>query len=265
MPVALPAEPGLSASVSLMFRELALLERFAAARAAGFGAVEIQFLSEGDPQEMARAATEADMPVLLLNVGMGDLLTGGYGLSGVPGREAQFAAAFAEAVDAAALLGSRYVHVGPSRIPPGTPRTECLDVLIANIQRAAPIARQAGLELLVEPLNRVDVSDILLSDPVEVAGLLRKPLRDDAVMMFDLYHVVRGGLAIDTTFAACADVVTHIQFSDCPGRREPGTGQIDFRNAFASLRGRGYLGWFGAEYSPSGPTATTLDWLDFFR
>ena len=265
MPVALPAEPGLSASVSLMFRELALPARFAAARAAGFDAVEIQFLGEGDPQELARAAMEADMPVLLLNVDMGDLLSGGYGLAGVPGREAQFAAAFAEAVDAAVSLGSRFVHVGPSRIPPDATRAECLDVLITNIRSAAPIARQTGLELLLEPLNRVDVADILLPDPIEVAGLLREQLRDDASMMFDLYHVVRGGLEIEATFAACADVVAHVQFSDCPGRREPGTGQIDFRSAFASLRAGGYRGWFGAEYSPSGPTAATLGWLDIFR
>jgi hydroxypyruvate isomerase len=214
---------------------------------------------------MAKAAAKAAMPVLLLNVGMGDLLAGGYGLSGVPGRETQFAAAFVETLEAAALLGSRFVHVGPSRIPPDVTRAECLGVLIENVRRAAPMARDAGLELLLEPLNCVDVPDILLPDPIEVAGLLRDRLRDDAAMMFDLYHVARAGLPIDLTFAECVDVVAHVQFSDCPGRREPGTGNIDFRSAFASLRAAGYRGWIGAEYAPSVNTAATLGWLELLR
>jgi len=86
----------LAASVSLMFRELPLLDRFDAARRAGFHGVEIQRLHEGDPAEMARAAQDAGVQVVLVNCGLADYLQGGPGLSGVPGRELEFRETFAE-------------------------------------------------------------------------------------------------------------------------------------------------------------------------
>jgi hydroxypyruvate isomerase len=115
-----------SASISFMFREHAVLDRFAAARDAGFAAVEIQVIDEGDPSQMAVAARAAGITVALINVPMGDYLAGGPGLSGVPGRESEFRHAALRAFDTAALLGAPVVHLGPSRVPEGASRQECL-------------------------------------------------------------------------------------------------------------------------------------------
>lgn len=122
------SRPRPSCSVSMMFRELPLLARFGAARAAGFTGVEIQFIDEGDPAAMARAARDAGVEVVLINADMGDLRTGGPGLSGVPGREADFRAGFARALEASMTLGGSRIHLGPSWVPPGTSRAECLAV-----------------------------------------------------------------------------------------------------------------------------------------
>ncbi len=250
----------LSASLNLMFREWSPHDRPAAARAAGFAGAEFQFLGEFDVQELARALREADLSAVLVNVDLGDLLSGGPGLSGVPGRESEFATACALAAESAAVLGARFLHVGPSRIPSAADRRECLQVLVANLHRAAPLVARQGLQLLVETMNPVDVPDILLSDPQEVAALVRNELAGVAGLMFDCYHVSRGGHALEPAFLACRDVIAHVQFSDCPGRGEPGTGETDFAAVFGMLQRRGYSGWIGAEYTPRAPTLDTLGW-----
>src|SRR3546814_9556859 len=163
----------ISASVSMMFRELPLLERFAAAARAGFDGVEIQVIDEGDPAEMAQAARAAGMPVVLMNLPLGDLFAGGPGLSGVPGREAAFASAAERGLRAAREMDARFVHVGPSRIPPGHDREACLETYRRNAGQAlAPAGRLApDAVLLVEPMNSVEMLDALVASLSEAAHL----------------------------------------------------------------------------------------------
>ncbi|MNG20112.1 putative hydroxypyruvate isomerase YgbM [compost metagenome] len=55
--------------------------------------------------------------------------------------------------------------------------------------------------------------------------------------------------------------IGHVQFADCPGRGEPGSGKTDFAPALRALQDAGYPGWLGAEYKPAGATADSLGWL----
>ncbi len=155
-----------STSISMMFREHPVDERFAAAGQAGFDGVEIQFLAEGDPVRMAAAAAAAGVEVVLINVGMGDYLVGGPGLSGVPGREGVFAEELDKALEAARLMQAHFVHVGPSRIPDGVAREACLDTFRANLDAALALhaARGSRAGLLVEPMNRVEAPTALVND-----------------------------------------------------------------------------------------------------
>ncbi len=254
-----------STSISFMFRELPLLERFAAAKAAGFDAVEIQVLGEGNPGEMARAAKAADVQVVLVNVDLGDYPQGGPGLSGVPGQEATFRAAVNQAFAAALRLGAAFVHLGPSRIPDGVPRERCLETYIANAEAALKLAQGAPFQLLLEPMNPVDAPTALFTDVDVAAGVLRGALGPQMGLLFDLYHLTMSGADPVAAAARHRDLIRHVQFSDAPGRHEPGTGTIDFPANFAALEDAGYSGWFGAEYFPSRPTAETLGWLEKFQ
>jgi hydroxypyruvate isomerase len=254
-----------STSISFMFRELPLLDRFAAAKAAGFDGVEIQVLGEGNPGEMARAARAAGIPVVLINVDLGDYLQGGAGLSGVPGKEATFRAAANQAFAAALRLGADFVHLGPSRVPDGVPRERCLETYIANAEAALKMAKDAPFQLLLEPMNWVDAPTGLFTDVDEAADMLRGALGSRMGLLFDLYHLTMAGTDPVAAAARHRDLIRHIQFSDAPGRHEPGTGSIDFAAAFAALEAAGYVGGFGAEYFPSRPTGETLGWLDRFR
>jgi hydroxypyruvate isomerase len=249
-----------SGSVTLMFREFPALERLAAARKAGFEKVEIQVL-EATPTDLAAAASAAGVGVLLLNVSMGDFLQGGPGLSGVPGREQTFLEEFRKALSAARELRAPLLHIGPSRVPDGVTREACLATLVANVRAAAAIAAGSDVTLLIEAVNLADMPNALVHDVDDAAALIRKELSGIAWLMFDVYHVARSGGEIVEAFLRNRDVVRHVQFSDVPGRHEPGTGGIDFATVFAGLEAAGYKGWFGAEYLPSKATVETLGWM----
>ena len=146
-----------STSVSLMFREHPIAQRLQAARDAGFDGVEIQVLGESSADDWVNARQAAGIDVALVNVGMGDFLSGGPGLSGVPDREAEFRIEAEHTLNTARRLACCNVHVGPSRIPVGQTRAACLEVLVANLEWLRPKADEAGVRLLLEPLNRQEI------------------------------------------------------------------------------------------------------------
>lgn len=253
----------LSCSVSMMFRELPLLERFAAAKAAGFEGVEIQVLMEGAPHDMAQAARAAGLDVVLINVDLGDYLMGGAGLSGVPGREEAFSQALDRAIAAAEALDPAFIHVGPSRIPEGEAREACLHTYSKNLALAVERRARAGLRgrLVVEPMNRVEASTALLNDIGDVAAVLAD-FDPDVGILFDLYHLAMNDRDVVATYRTHAARVAHVQFSDAPGRVEPGAGNLPIAELLDALERDGYGGWFGAEYMPRRPTAETLGWME---
>ena len=252
-----------STSITTMFREWPLLERPARAKAAGFDAIEIQIL-DVPAREMAIAARDAGVEIVLINAGLGDLREGGPGLSGAPGREQAFADEIARTLENAAILGCKQVHAGPSRLAQGVARADALKVYCANLAAAAERANREGIRLLIEPINPVDLSNALLSDVREGAQLIRDHLNGRVGLQFDIYHVAMCGDDVAGAFADVMDVVEHLQFSDVPGRVEPGAGTLDFASIFEAIEGLHYRGWFGAEYTPKKPTLDSLSWLKQF-
>lgn len=251
----------LSASISFMFQEVPLLARFAAARAAGFAGVEIQRLAEGDVRDMAHAARDAGVQVALINVSAGDYSSGGDGLSCVPGREREFEHAVESALSAADALSAHHVHLGPSRIPASRTRDECLRVYSNNIQYALERSRLAGTSLLVEAMNRVESPTALLADVDAAAAVLESVDNDRLGLQFDIYHSAMNGDDPLVTFMRHRARVRHVQFSDVPGRHEPGTGRLDIPAIVQAIDASGYRGWFGAEYYPHSSTAASLGWM----
>ena len=255
-----------STSINFLFREVPFLDRFQAAADAGFSGVEIQLL-EADADACAARAKAADIPVVLLNVDMGDLLQGGPGLSGVPGQEERFLEAVKKAVAAANAMEASYIHLGPSKVPEGVSRADCKRVFLQNLKaiQASGVMETSTAKLLIEPMNTVDMPDALFSDFAEVAGFIQSDFLGFVGLQFDIYHVCKNGLDAPVVFAAHAGLIEHVQFSDVPSRGEPGTGTLDFESIFAALVEQGYTGWFGAEYFPQKPSLETLGWLKKFK
>lgn len=252
----------LCANLSMLFTELPLPERIGAAAEAGFAALEIQF-PYALPAEALRAALDAvGLPLLLINLPAGDLMDGGPGLAAVPGRQAEFDAALAEALAYARVVRPQCVNVLPGRLADGVSRAAARETLAGNLRRSAEAFAPLGIRVLAEAINPLDMPGFLVNTPEDLLALLAAVDHSNCAAQLDLYHMARQGLDLPTCIAALAGRIGHVQFADCPGRGAPGTGTVDFAAARAALREAGYAGWLAAEYRPGeAGTSASLAWL----
>lgn len=247
-----------SANLSLLFRELPLLERFAAARGAGFEAAEIQVPYEVPAAELARASADAGLPLVLINAPMGPD-PGSPGMACRPERRIVFRESLDRAAEYVDALRVPCVNVLAGRAAPGE-RGDCLPQLVEHLSLAAEVLSRVGARPLLEPINPLDAPDYCVPSFDLAAEVLARC--DPRVgLQFDVYHAARIGLEPDAAFTAARKRVAHIQFADVPGRHEPGTGTLDFERIFAAIARDGYAGWVGAEYHPLGRTLDSLGWM----
>ncbi len=253
--------PKFAASITMMFTEHALPDRFMAARQAGFGAVEIQMPYEAEPEVLARAREAADIEVALINTPMGDREKGEAGFAALPGHEAQFREGVAAARRYAEALGCRRVHVLAGVPGEESDADSCRDLFAENLGYAGAELERAGVGVLVEPVNGRDRPGYFVDSVERALGAISSAGRSNVGLLCDIYHRQVMGEEPIPTIARLKDTIGHIQFADAPGRHEPGTGSIEFPRFFRALDAMGYDGWTAAEYVPSGKTEDSLGWL----
>jgi hydroxypyruvate isomerase len=251
--------PNFAANLSTLFTELPFLERFAAARTAGFHAVEFQAPYDFAADALAGCAEAAGVKIVLFNAPMGNAKAGDRGFGAQPGREADFDASIATALDYARVLDCRQIHVLAGReSADGRAKQEA--VYIANLQRAAAQAAAQGVTLLIEPLNRRDNPGYFLTTTREAIAILDRVGEANVALQFDLYHcqISEGDLA--QHIRDLHGRYPHVQIANVPGRHEPGRGEIDFAFLFDLFDEIGYGGWIGCEYRPKHGTLVGLRW-----
>lgn len=254
----------IAANLSLLFTERPLIERVAAAAAADFAGVEVQFPYEVPAALFKEALDSFGMPLVLINLPAGDLMTGGPGLASVPSRQEQFDAALQEALNYSAVVRPMHINVLPGRLAEGVSRDEALDTLVGNLHRAAEAFQALGVRVLIEAINPLDMPGFLINTPEHLEYVLDRVGHPNCLAQFDLYHMARQGLDICAGVRRLAGRIGHVQFADCPGRGEPGTGYLDFISVVRCLGEEGYRGWLGAEYKAVG--GGSLAWRDvWFR
>jgi hydroxypyruvate isomerase len=253
--------PRFAASLNMLFREHALLDRFAAAAAAGFRGVEVQFPYEHPPEAVAARARDAGLEVVLINLPIGDVEAGEIGIACHPDRRDEFRAGIEQGLRYSAALQCRRVNIIAGRPPAGASEDACREALIANLREAAEHFARAGIRVMVEPVNGRERPGFFLQTIDAALAVIDAAGHPNLWLQFDLYHrqVMRGDL-IEGLRAHLARTA-HIQFADNPGRHEPGTGEINFPQIFAALDALGWDGWLGAEYAPSRRTEETLGWI----
>ncbi|MGZ5029993.1 MAG: hydroxypyruvate isomerase family protein [Methylobacter sp.] len=250
-----------TANLSLLFTEVALIDRFKAARQAGFNAVEIQF-----PYELSAAAIkdqldEYDLKLVLFNVAAADLLQGGEGLACVPGKRDQFENAVAQTVTYAELLKPEVINVLPGRCLDNRRLEQYLETFKENLGYAVEAFAPLGINTVFEAINTYDMPGFIIHNEAQMLGVLSQLNHPTLLMQYDIYHMHMMGEKPETFIAEHAGQIGHIQFADCPGRGQPGTGRIDFERLFSAIERSGYSGWVGAEYKPVGTTMESLHWL----
>ena len=256
----------IAANLSLLFTELPLLARIQAAAAAGFDGVEIQFPYELPALQLKEALARAGLPLRLINLPAGDLMSGGPGLAAVPARQAEFDAALQQALSYAAMVRPACVNVLPGRLAEGVSREQALACLIANLRQTAEAFAVLGIQVLCEAINPLDMPGFLLNTPAQLDELLKAVAHPNLAAQYDLYHMARQGLDVQAGMVLLAGRIGHVQFADYPGRGAPGTGEMHFAPLLKALCDSGYQGWLAAEYRPGeAGTQASLGWLNEWR
>ena len=253
--------PRFAANLSMMFTEYDFLDRFAAAADAGFKAVEYLFPYEYPADELARRLGRAGLEQALFNLPPGDWAKAERGLAALPGREADFARAADQAIAYARLLHCPKLHAMAGILAPEVDRTVARQTYVANLRHAAQRAAEAGITILIEPINTRDMPGYFLNRPSEARRIIEEVGMPNLELQFDVYHcqIMVGDLA--TQIRAQADITGHIQIAGVPERHEPDIGEINYPYLFDVIDQTGYDGWIGCEYRPRGETADGLGWL----
>jgi len=250
--------PRFAANLAYMFTERPLIERFGAAAAAGFKAVELQFPYDHAPSDIRAEIARHGLVQLGLNT-QPRPNGGEAGLGAVPGREREFEEIFAKALDYAVAIGASAIHTLAGVVAPEL-RPAAERVFVANYARAADLAAAKNVTLLIEPLNPRDRPNYFVNRVEQAADLIDKVGRPNLRMQFDIYHVqiISGDLI--TRLTKFFPVIGHVQIAAVPSRAEPDEGEVNFPALFDALDRLGYAGWVGCEYKPRGRTEDGLGW-----
>lgn len=258
--------PRFAANLSMMFTERPFMERFAAAGAAGFRAVEYLFPYDYPAAELRRALDDAGLQQVLFNAPPGgDFAAGARGLAAIPGREAEFRESIGLALAYARDLGTDQVHVMAGTMRDDSDRHAWRATYVANLRWAAEEAGRQGVAILIEPINPFDMPGYFLSSVEQGASVIADSGSDNLFLQYDLYHQSRHGGELTGTFARFRPLIRHVQVAGNPGRHEPDRGEIDFGFVFGALDDAGYAGWIGCEYRPKVRTEEGLGWFAEWR
>jgi len=254
-----------AANLSTLFTELPFLDRFAAARDAGFTGVEVQFPYEATADDIAARLNRTGLELVLFNFPPGDLAAGEKGFGALPGREADFDASLATGFAYADVLGTKLMHCMAGVPPADAEFDTVLRTFVANLEKAAAMAAARGITILIEPVNLRDNPGYFLHDIDFARTIIEMVGSEHLGLQFDFYHrqVMRGDLS--HAIRDNLDITRHVQIANPPMRADPFNGEINYDYIFAILGHLGYGGWIGCEYNPTRSTAESLGWFEKFR
>ena len=253
--------PKFCANLTMLWNELDFTDRFAAAARAGFKGVEYLFPYNHDKNRLAEQLRQHRLTQVLHNLPAGNWAQGERGIACHPRRVAEFQDGVGKAIEYAQALGCKQVNclagIRPSQVDPGLAR----ETYIRNLQFAAPLLHDAGIKLLIEPVNTRDIPGFFLNNSKQAFDIIKAVGSDNLFLQYDIYHaqVMEGDLA--RTIEANLALIPHLQLADNPGRNEPGTGEINYPFLFQHIDRIGYGGWIGCEYKPKTTTDAGLGWI----
>ncbi len=250
--------PRLAANLTMLFTEYPFLERFDRAAAAGFKGVEVLFPYTEEPSAIESALKRNDLELVLFNLPAGEWGKGDRGLAASPERREEFGRGLLQAVKYALVLHP--------------PRINCLAgiagesaasdaVLVANVHFAAEALAAVGVQLVIEPINDLDIPDFAIPTTRAALELIAEVESTNVGLQYDVYHSIRKGEDPFAIIPEQIEHISHIQVADVPGRHQPGTGAIDFVRLFDVIDQTGYANWVSLEYIPVGSTEASLAYL----
>lgn len=250
-----------SAHLSTLFTELDPLQRPAAARAAGFTAVETWWPPAPDPVDWVAAVQAAGVTAVLVNADGGDLAAGERGFCNHADRLREVVAAVEAAAHVGVACGGGAVNLLVGRDDGVRPVAVQLAVAREAVRAAGDAAAAVGGRVVIEHLNPVDVDRPLLPTPADALAFVEAVEHPAVRILFDAYHAARAGLDPREEARRVAPLIGHVQYADSPGRGAPGTGTVDVWALVETLVALGYDGCVGLEYVSAIDTPAALAWM----
>ena len=252
--------PKFAANLTMLFGEMPFLDRFGAAKAAGFSGVEYLFPYDFEKAVLRENLQQYGLTQVLHNLPAGNWAAGERGIAILPDRVDEFRDGVRRAIDYAKALDCRQVNCLAGVAPAGADASELNEVLLKNLRFAADALSREGIRLLIEPINTLDIPGFFLNRTEQAAQIISDVESDNLFIQYDVYHmqVMEGDIA--RTVQKHLPRIAHVQLADNPGRNEPGTGEINYPFLFRHLDRIGYGGWVGCEYKPRTTTVDGLGW-----
>ncbi|NIZ03655.1 2-oxo-tetronate isomerase [Thalassospira lucentensis] len=253
--------PRFAANLSFLFADLPFEKRFEAAAAAGFAGVEYIGAYDLPMTTVKSLLADNGLEQVLFNLPAGNWEAGDRGLACRPGREEEFRDSVVKALDYAAATDCKMLHCMAGVMGKDENAGELARLYCDNLLYAADLADQAGVDILIEPINPNEMPGYLLNSVEQAAVILEQMNHPRLGLQFDIYHaqIVGGNIAarLDQHF----DITRHVQVAGAPGRHEPDSGELNYPFLLYLLDRIGYDGWIGCEYKPHGRTEDGLGWL----
>lgn len=243
-----------SANLGFLWTRLKLADAIRAAKAAGFDAVECHWPYDEPVAEVKAALEETGLTMLGLNTVRGR--PGENGLAALPGRETEARAAIDQALEYAVAIGARAVHVMAGFT--GGPKAH--ETFLSNLRYACGKADEAGITILIEPLNHYDAPGYFLGTTAQAAAIINELRLKNLKIMFDCYHVQIMEGDVTRRLAGLLPMIGHVQIASVPERAEPDRGELNYAHIFRQLEALGYSAPIGAEYRPTCPEEEGLGW-----
>lgn len=257
--------PKFAANLTMMFNEVPFLERFEAAAKAGFKYVEYLWPYDYPAEKLLAELQKHNLKQVLFNTAAGNVQAGEWGVSAIPGREADSRKDIDTALEYALILGCPNVHVMAAVVPEGADRKAYQQTFIENVRYAADKFKPHGIKVLLEALSPEVKPNYLLKSQLDTLEIVQAVARDNVFVQLDYFHAQN----VDGNLSRLTDKLNgqfaHIQIASVPDRHEPDEGEINYQYIFDKLDALGYDGYVGCEYKPRAKTEDGLAWFEPYK
>jgi hydroxypyruvate isomerase len=250
--------PRFAANLSMMFTEQPFLERFDAAAAAGFKAVEFLFPYEHPPEVIAERLQRNDLQQILFNLPPGDWNAGEKGFAARPEKFDELRKSIHDAFPYVKATGVRRLHLMAGIADRRDHKA--VEAFRKSVEWTADFFGNQGIDVMLEPINKRDVPGYFLNDFEFARDLIADMKIPNVGLQFDIYHcqILHGD--VTTRLRDMLPWIGHIQIASVPSRNEPGE-ELNYPFLFAELDRLGYEHYIGCEYRPAGDTVAGLGWF----
>ncbi len=253
--------PKLAANLTMLFTDMPFLDRFAAAKRAGFTYVEFLLPYDHPAEKVKEALDKNGLKVVLFNLPCGNWAGGDRGIGASPNRVEEYRTGVKTAVEYAKVLGVPRMNCLAGKMVSGFSKEDHKKTLVENLKFSADALGKIGVKQIVEHINPFDIPGFFLNRVSEVVDVLAEVNRPNVYVQYDIYHAARTEGNLTLTLREQFAKIDHIQIADTPGRNQPGTGEINFPFLFAEMDKLGYKGYVGLEYVPKPDTLSSLGWI----